>query len=77
MHTDLGGGCACLRLYKKEEYGFHVVVSCTRARAFQEVLRQDWELPPGRNFVNTGPECLLVLLDNIGIEAKSHVLFLL
>lgn len=45
-----------------KEDSFHATVACTKALALRTELRKHWILPPEKEFVQNGPDWLLLLL---------------
>jgi hypothetical protein len=60
-----------------EENSFHATVSCTKARALREKMRDYWDLPPEKMFQYTGKDWLLILLDCCSKNQRAQVLLVL
>ncbi len=60
-----------------DEDGFHATVECTKAKALRKVLRDVWRLPLENKFVKTGPDWLLLLLDESNEIERAHTLYML
>lgn len=60
-----------------EESGFHATVECTKSKALRDTLRKFWSLPDEKEFVMSGPDWLLVLLESLNSNDKAHVMYLL
>lgn len=60
-----------------DESSFHATVSCTKARALREKMREHWNLPPEFRFRQTGENWLLVLLGSCSTKQRAQVLLLL
>src|SRR5204862_4976444 len=61
----------------EEEYNFHVVMSCTKAKTLRSEMRTIWELPPEEQLTYTGPDWLLVLLNSISKDMKTRMLLVM
>lgn len=51
--------------------GFHANVACTKSIALRAELRKCWRLPPEEEFVQSGPDWLLLLLDHTDSHTRS------
>jgi hypothetical protein len=60
-----------------EENSFHATVSCTKARALREKMRDYWDLPPETMLRYTGKDWLLILLDRCNTNQRAGVLLVL
>jgi ribonuclease HI len=60
-----------------EESGFHATVECTKSKALRDTLRKFWSLPDEKEFVMSGLDWLLVLLESLNSNDKAHVMYLL
>jgi hypothetical protein len=58
------------------ETSFHAMISCTKARALRQKMR-DWNLPPEESFRHTGYDWALVLLSQVDEFMRAKLLFLL
>lgn len=61
----------------KGENSYHATVECTKARALREALRAVWHLPGEDKFLWTGPDWLLILLDGVNEEQRTHIMYML
>ena len=59
------------------ETSFHAVVSCPRANDIRQAMRNYWLLPDEEQFVFSGPDWLLLLLDWCDPEPKENTLLML
>jgi hypothetical protein len=62
---------------REEEDSFHATVNCTMARALRWEMRKHWDLPPERNFSNTGPDWLQQLFGTCETRQRSRILMTL
>jgi hypothetical protein len=60
-----------------DETSFHATVSCTKARALRDKMREHWNLPPESRFRESGEDWLLILLGSCSNKQRSQVLLLL
>jgi hypothetical protein len=60
----------------QEEDGHHAVVTCTKARAHRQELRGTWLLPDKAQFLKSGPDWLLLLLDAVDRAIGARILML-
>jgi hypothetical protein len=60
-----------------EETSYHATVTCTKARALRDKMREHWNLPQESMFRHTGKDWLLVLLDRCNKKQRAQVLLLL
>ena len=60
-----------------EEDEYHVVISCTKSKAFRFAMRKEWRLPEEKEFWYTGTDWLQILLDKYDSEIKKKILLLL
>ena len=60
----------------EDESTFHALVSCPKTRALRLALRKLWNLPGEEAFNYTGPDWLLILLDQLSCSQREHILFL-
>lgn len=54
----------CTLCDREAETSFHAVVSCPQAYGLRLAMREHWLLPDEKQFANSGPDWLLLLLDN-------------
>jgi hypothetical protein len=58
-----------------KESSFHARVSCTKARALREKMRDHWNLPPEPMFRLTGDDWLLILLMAAALSKELRLSF--
>ena len=60
----------------EDESVFHALVSCPKARALRLAVREVWNLPDEVVFNFTGPDWLLVLLDQVRPPVREQIIFM-
>jgi hypothetical protein len=75
--TNLENMSTCKLCDMNEENSFHATVSCTKARALREKMRDYWDLPPETMLRYTGKDWLLILLDRCNTNQRAGVLLVL
>jgi hypothetical protein len=75
QHT-LTEDATCHICGREEENGHHDVVRCTKASALHHELKRRLLLPDESQFIYTGPDWLLLLLNSVILEVKANILLL-
>ncbi|KAF7021711.1 hypothetical protein CFC21_034609 [Triticum aestivum] len=61
----------------EDESTFHALVSCPKVCVFRFAMREEWIIPAEELFRFTGPDWMLILLDQLGSPKHDQVLFML
>ena len=67
----------CPLCNRETETSYHAAVTCPRARELRQVMRVHWQLPEEEKFRYTGPDWLLVLLDQCSATERDLLKLLL
>ena len=73
-HQETSGRCSICGL--EDESIFHALVSCPKARALCMELRGLWNMPREEVFNCSGPDWLLILLDQLSHPVREQILFM-
>jgi hypothetical protein len=53
---------------REDESSFHATVVCPAAKGLRDAMRKYWLLPDEQQFLYTGPDWLLLLLNDCSVE---------
>jgi hypothetical protein len=67
----------CTICGREDESGYHATLWCTKARALRLELRKHWALPEEARLSSTGPDWLLILLNQLKEGPKARFLLVL
>jgi hypothetical protein len=60
-----------------DEDSYHATVGYTKARALRNCMRKYWNISKEEWFAKTGPDWLLVLLNNLNKNVRAQVMLIL
>ena len=73
-HQTVSGLCTICGV--QDESIVHALVTCPKVRAMRIALGEVWNIPGEELFRFTGPDCLLILLNQLGSPVREQVLFM-
>ena len=77
FHRRLETSDTCPLCDREPETSYHATVSCPRAQRLRAAMREHWKLPEEEKFRYTGPDWLLLLLDQCSATERDLTKLLL